>query len=86
MRITYATSANPEVYRLAEVLAAAEWALVTSIRVELVVRSIENNVVDATQPYTFAGAIVNPPNINGASDRYLRQVFSTTVGIRSRIQ
>ena len=83
MRVSYATKDNPQ-YRLANALVAADWPRVESVRIELVVRSLDNNVVDATQPYTFAGAIVNPPNVNGASDRYLRQVFSATIGIRSR--
>ncbi|HCS62995.1 MAG TPA: hypothetical protein DIW64_02315 [Cellvibrio sp.] len=83
MRVSYAIKDNSE-YRLADALIAADWPLVESVRIELVVRSLENNVVESTQPYTFAGAIVNPPKINGANDRYLRQVFSATIGIRSR--
>lgn len=83
LRITYATLDNPE-YRLADVLLATEWPRVSSVRIELVVRSLENNVVEVTQPYTFAGALVTPPDIEGVKDRYLRQVFSATIGIRSR--
>ena len=79
MRITYATNNNSN-YRLASVLAAGDWANVTSVRVELVARSLENNVLEEPQPYTFAGEPVEPP----AGDRFLRQVFSTTIGIRSR--
>lgn len=79
MRITYATSDNTD-YRLASDLAADDWANVNSVRVELVARSLENNVLEEPQPYTFAGEPVEPP----AGDRFLRQVFSTTIGIRSR--
>lgn len=79
MRITYATNNNSN-YRLASALAAGDWANVTSVRVELVARSLENNVLEEPQPYTFAGEPVEPP----AGDRFLRQVFSTTIGIRSR--
>jgi len=67
-------------YRLAGALADTEWPFVQSIRIELVVRSPDNNVVESKQPYTFAGAIVTPED----GDRYLRQVFSSTIGIRSR--
>jgi type IV pilus assembly protein PilW len=80
MRVTYATLDN-ENYRLASVLAAADWQNVHSIRIELVARSLDNNVVETKQPYTFAGAPVTPPEDD---DRYLRQVFSSTIGIRSR--
>jgi type IV pilus assembly protein PilW len=80
MRVTYATSDNPD-YRLAGVLVAADWPKVQSVRIELVVRSLDNNVVETKQPYTFGGVVVVPPE---ADDRYLRQVFSSTIGIRSR--
>ncbi len=79
MRITYATSDNTA-YRLASELAAGDWGNVNSVRVELVARSLENNVLEEPQPYTFAGVPITPP----AGDRFLRQVFSTTIGIRSR--
>lgn len=79
MRIEYATLDNSS-YRLAGDLLATDWPKVHSVRVELVVRSIENNVVEAKQPYMFAGAEVTPAD----GDRYLRQVFSSTIGIRSR--
>lgn len=82
MRITYAAKASeavPEpVYEPADLV--ADWSLVNAIRIELVVRSIDNNVLEEGQPYTFNGAVVVPPE----GDRYMRQVFSTTIGIRSR--
>lgn len=84
MRITYATKDNSN-YRLASALAAAEWITVVSVRIELVARSLDNNVVESAQPYTFAGAVVTPVPVAGVDDRYLRQVFTATVGIRSRL-
>lgn len=84
MRITYATSNDPDDYRLASALAASDWPNVFSVRLELVVRSIENNVLEEAQPYTFAGAEVIPAAAAGIPDRYLRQVFTSTIGIRSR--
>lgn len=84
MRITYATSVN-QTYRIATDLTPVEWSEVSSIRLELVVRSLNNNVVETTQPYIFAGALVNPPSVDGVADRYLRQVFTSTVTIRSRL-
>jgi type IV pilus assembly protein PilW len=88
MRVTYhvvldvnedGVNDNDE-YRLEGDLANTEWPFVQSVRLELVVRSLDNNVVESPQPYTFAGAAVVPE----AGDRYLRQVFSSTIGIRSR--
>lgn len=79
MRITYARGANSD-YELASALGPVNWPDVTSVRIELVARSLQNNVLDESQPYTFAGV----PVIPAANDRFLRQVFSTTVGIRSR--
>lgn len=86
MRITYATSENDDYLLASELeLAAVDWGKVQSVRIELVARSAENNLVDAPQPYTFGGEIITPePNEDDIADRYLRQVFSSTIGIRSR--
>lgn len=83
MRITYATSDDSN-YKLASAINAADWSKVNSVRLEIVVRSLENNILEDTQPYTFAGATVTPAPQDGVADRYMRQVFSTTVAIRSR--
>lgn len=79
VRYRYATSQNTT-YRLAQAITAAEWADVTSVRVEVLVRSMENNVVPEAQPYTFDGVSVTL----AANDRYMRQVFTATVALRSR--
>lgn len=39
------------------------WARVVSVRVDLLVVTIENNLTDAPQAYFFNGATVNPPQI-----------------------
>lgn len=83
MRITYATSEN-ENYRLASLLSATDWSKVNSVRIELVVRSADNNLVDSPQPYTLGGVTVTPAPESGVADKYLRQVFTSTIGIRSR--
>ena len=92
MRITYAIIDNvepgidliPDNYKLASAVTAAEWPYVASIRLELVVRSLDNNVLDDTQPFTFAGATITPADIDGVKDRHMRQVFTATVSVRSR--
>ena len=80
IRYRYATEQNTT-YRLAETITTdAEWATVTSVRIEVLVRSMENNVIPEIQPYTFDGIQVTPP----ANDRYMRQVFTATIALRSR--
>lgn len=53
---------------------------VTAIRLWLVVRSDQNFVVDAVQPYSINGNIITP----GPADLRFRQVFSTTIALRSK--
>ena len=83
MQLTYGldTSGNdiPNDYRRADELTTAQWGEVLSVRVQLLVRSTDDNVVPDPQPYSFAGSDVTP------TDRRLRQVFVNTVGIRSRL-
>ncbi len=52
---------------------------VVSLRIMLLLRSIDDFVGEAPQTYTFNGAPVTP------GDRRLRQVFSTTIALRNRI-
>lgn len=64
-------------YKLAEDV--SDWAKVRAVRMELLVRSLQDNAVPQAQTYTFAGTAVTP------SDRYMRQVFTSTVAIRNRL-
>lgn len=52
---------------------------VTAVRISLVVRSFEDNVVDQPQVYILEGAPV------AAGDRRMRQVFTTTISLRNRL-
>ncbi len=52
---------------------------VVSVRIQLLVRSIDDFVTDDPQTYTFNGATITP------ADRRIRQVFSTTIALRNRI-
>lgn len=77
------TSGNgvPDTYEEADVITAANaWDDVSSVRVQLLVQSIDDNVLEDAQPYTFNGTTNSAPG-----DRRLRQVFINTVGIRSRL-
>ncbi len=61
-----------------ELEAVADLQNVTAVRLWLVVRSEQDFVVDAVQPYTINGTEITP------EDRRFRQVFSTTIALRSR--
>lgn len=62
--------------------AVADWTRVLSLEVTLLARSIEEygSEVD-TGVYDVGGPQFNPP----ANDRRLRQVFSSTIGVRNRL-
>lgn len=87
MSLRYGVDTNgdviPDAYRTAaQVTAADDWSSVLSVRIELLVASIEENVLAEPQPYVFAGVNSTPAEI---ADRRLRMVFVNTVGIRSRL-
>ena len=71
---------TPDNYKEADDISAAEWERVTSVRVDLLVQSTDDNVLPDPQPYSFHGDTVDDPG-----DRRLRHVFSSTVAIRSRV-
>jgi len=52
---------------------------VVSVRIMLLMRSIDDLVTETPQNYTYNGATVTP------ADRRLRQVFTTTIALRNRI-
>jgi len=85
MSVLYGVDDNgdfvPDNYQLAGAVSAANWSKVVALRVELLVTSIEDGVLPETQKYSFEGVDGIEPN---PVDRRLRQVFTTTVGIRSR--
>lgn len=60
--------------------AVANWATINGVRVELLLQANENNMLDQAQTYTLGGEVTDP-----FADRRYRQVFGTTVAVRSRI-
>lgn len=60
--------------------AVTNWDRVVSVQVDLLVASVEDNVLPETQIYSFDGE-----NNKNPGDRRLRQVFTSTIGIRSRL-
>lgn len=69
----------PDKYVNAGGVTATGWPNVVAVKIELLVTSIEDKVLPEIQKYTFEGGERTP------DDRRLRKVFSTTVGIRSRL-
>ena len=79
VRFTYGINGTD--YRNAVNMLAPDWAQVTAVRIELLVRSDKDNVVEDNQPYTFAGNNVVQADV---ADKRIRKVFMATVGVRSR--
>ena len=52
---------------------------VVSVRISLLLRSFESNVTESPQVYTFNGTTVT------AGDNRIRQVFTSTIGLRNRL-
>lgn len=67
-------------YVPADELNEEEWEQVDSVRIEFLAQSNEASVLDSPQSYRFAGETVAGP-----ADRRMRQVFRTTIAIRSRV-
>ena len=75
----FSTESNTS-YR--DIAAITDWSEVNSVRIFVVARSIENNAVPESQPYVIDGDTITPDA--DANDRYMRQVFTATIGLRSR--
>lgn len=70
----------PDRYDTATAVSAANaWDRVGAVRVQLLMRSVESDVTDAPQAYSFNGAAVTP------GDRRLRHVFVSTIGVRAKM-
>lgn len=80
MQIQYGEDTNEDraadFYRTANQV--ANWENVVSVRIDLLVQSVEDGIASQPQAYTFNGAAVVP------ADRRLRQVFSTVISLRNR--
>ena len=53
---------------------------IVSVRLSVLARSLSNNLTTTPSPYTFNGTVVAP----GATDKYLRKVFTTTITLRNK--
>ncbi|MCC6916499.1 PilW family protein [Nitrosomonas sp.] len=80
MQIQYGEDTNGDravdSYRTANLV--ADWENVVSVRIDLLVQSVEDGITGQPQTYTFNGVSVTP------ADRRLRQTFSTVISLRNR--
>ena len=67
-------------YKKAKDMSLAEWGDVGSVRLQILAAGADQNVVSATQKLMFDGASID------ISDRRLGQVFTSTLGLRNRLQ
>lgn len=83
MQLQYGEDSNgdftADVYRSAD--AVANWSKVVSVRANLLMQTIEDNIASAKQPYTYNGVAVATADV---PDRRLRQVYSTIITLRNR--
>ncbi|NOU43674.1 MAG: hypothetical protein HOO87_08990 [Methyloglobulus sp.] len=98
LQIVYGVDTNsdfvPDYYSPAfATVADAKWAQVVSVRVSLLLRTLDDNIASEPLPYTFNGVtgtdtydpitgLVNNP----ATDRRIRRVFTTTIALRNRLK
>lgn len=59
---------------------AAQWDQVISARVSLLAQTLEQNLTTADQSVNYNGAVVT------GTDGRIRRVFTTTIGVRNRVQ
>ncbi len=87
MRLFYSRESTPTVYNTIADLPTGIWSTATnpvvSVRVELLLRSTEDGVLD--EPQFFEFPLGTTPRKAVPDDRRMRQVFTSTVGIRSRL-
>jgi type IV pilus assembly protein PilW len=73
-----------DVYQTAS--AVADWTRVVSARISLLMASPDDNLTAAPQSYAYFNDDGTPTPPGPAADRRIYQTFSTTVGIRNRLQ
>lgn len=87
IQILYGQNTDNDIWRVADRYIPAnnvnDWSQIVSIRISLLLRTAENNLVDSPQPYNFNGATIDP-GATDPSDRRLRRVFTTTITLRNQ--
>jgi type IV pilus assembly protein PilW len=73
------TNGNGTANRYVRANAVSDMNDVVSIRIQLVIRSMQNNVADVATPYFFNGQTIIP------TDKRLRRVYTSTIVLRNRV-
>jgi type IV pilus assembly protein PilW len=89
MQILYGENTNDDNNSAADRFVPADqvttWSNVVSVRITLLVQSLEDNLVTSPQAYTFNGVTYDGAVGNGSNppDNKLRRVFTTTINLRN---
>lgn len=90
MQIMYGVDTSVVPDRIADVYqtasAVVDWTRVVSARISLLMASPDDNLMAAPQSYAYFADDGTPIPPAPAADRRIYQTFSTTVGIRNRLQ
>jgi len=63
--------------------AVTDWENVVSVRLHLLLRTLENNIAETPQTYRYIGTDVA---VADATDRFVRKEFTTLVALRNRLR
>lgn len=63
--------------------AVTDWENVVSVRLHLLLRTLENNIAESSQTYRYIGTNVA---VADATDRFVRKEFTTLVALRNRLR
>ncbi|MEX0619816.1 MAG: PilW family protein [Pseudohongiellaceae bacterium] len=91
MQILYGENINNDNDRTADAYVTADqvtdWSNVVSVRISILVQSLEDYLVGDPQPYVFNAVSYDGEAGNGAlpDDGRLRRAFTATVGLRNRV-
>lgn len=73
-------------YRTSDQINTVTWSKVRSMQITLLIRSIENNLTPVNQPVAYNGGTINDGAGGAPTDRRLRQVFTSTIGLRNQLR
>lgn len=86
MQIRYCSRTSaPDTFRCVTANNVADWSTVQNVRISLLMRSADDNLVNASQPYQFDTNGDGVDETITPTDRRLRRVFTTTITLRNLV-